>query len=373
VEFVLYRDTQGLGAQDVCKAPAAPATKGSIATFTSDSEPPLPVGWEKHWSEEDEEYYYWNKVTKASSWTHPNEKDEGELPLGWTKEFDEARGEHYYWHKSSRTAQWEKPEAGNSELTSGRDAPEDAAAAAKAAKAPVLGLQRREGIVTSWQIFFGWIAPLGDMSVDLKPLLDKTGKIYVNWREVKGGGKLQVGAHVNFSLCADDTGVSATDVCLHSEDDRATNAAAEAMDALEQQWAEQDGEAAEKVAADAAGFGVGELTANEGGALLPGWEEIWSEEHRCPYYWHQAAQQSSWERPAIPDDGADTTAESRSLPKARDNAQAKTATPLTPLISKPGRCMTPITPTITKVKNSGNANSQPIPAWQPPSKRARAQ
>jgi len=371
VEFVLYQDARGLGAESVGKAPSTPAPRGSAAVATPGTDLPLPAGWAKHWSEEHEEYYYWHKATKASSWTHPSQDEGDVLPLGWTKEFDPASGDYYYWHKSSRTAQWDRPQGS----AATNEATDDAAALAKAAKAPVLGLQRREGIVTNWQDFFGWISPLANLGKDLKPLLDKDGKVYVNWRDVRDGCKLKVGSHVSFSLYADDTGVGATDVCLHSDDDKATGAAAEAMDELEQKWAEQEGEAAEKAAANEPAYGLAEVSAAGGGTLLPGWEEMWSEEHGCPYYWHQASQQSSWERPAVPDDGEDTPADGRPPQKVRggaDAAKSHAATPLTPLISKPGRCMTPITPTVTKGSNAGRFASRPIPAWQPPAKRARA-
>merc|ERR1712129_645663 len=46
-----------------------------------EDESPLPPGWEKIWSDEHENYYYWHKATKTASWEHPapapEEKAEG--------------------------------------------------------------------------------------------------------------------------------------------------------------------------------------------------------------------------------------------------------------------------------------------------------
>ncbi|OLQ07240.1 hypothetical protein AK812_SmicGene9340 [Symbiodinium microadriaticum] len=62
---------------------------------------------------------------------------------------------------------------------------------------------------------------------------------------------------------------------------------------LQSHWEEEDdapgGEEEEKPDSDA--------------PLLPGWEQHWSEEHSCVYYWHKATKQSSWERPALPVQG----------------------------------------------------------------------
>ncbi|CAK0868842.1 unnamed protein product, partial [Prorocentrum cordatum] len=40
------------------------------------------------------------------------------------------------------------------------------------------------------------------------------------------------------------------------------------------------------------------------GELLPGWEQLWSDERRCHYYWHAEAKVASWERPAVLGDSA---------------------------------------------------------------------
>merc|ERR1712176_1745682 len=76
-----------------------------------EAEGSLPAQWEKHWSAEHEEFYYWNKETKESRWTEPGKPEVDEaLPPGWSKEYDAEKEEWYYWHKQSRTAHWELPE-----------------------------------------------------------------------------------------------------------------------------------------------------------------------------------------------------------------------------------------------------------------------
>jgi len=86
---------------------------------------------------------------------------------------------------------------------------------------------------------------------------------------------------------------------------------------LEKQWAAEDRKLGAHIAAavqvDAPGkpnsFGLEELAgmdddADMGGALLPGWEQIWSDDNKCFYYWHTATGTASWERPTTgePDD-----------------------------------------------------------------------
>merc|ERR1719373_1172656 len=105
------------------------------------------------------------------------------------------------------------------------------------------------------------------------------------------------------------------------------------MARLEKQWAKQDrllGVAPEKAAGakrkrpedDAEDEAGGE---EKEGPLLPGWEQHWSDEHSCYYYWHKATKQSSWERPAMPVDDDDEAP----APSA--------ATPRTPMAAGAGR------------------------------------
>jgi len=227
VEFFVYEDSRGLGAQEVRQA----SQKKTGAA--SDENSPLPVGWEKHWSAEHEEFYYWNTKTKETKWTEPGKLADGEvLPPGWSKEWDAENEEWYYWHKASRTAHWELPDTAedNAADTQGAEEP-----VKEAKEAPVLGHLRTEGIVTSWQGIWGLISPLKELTEDVKPLLDKNqGKVSINWRDVQGGVKLKVGMHVNFMIGVDHTGLVATGVRLHQDGD--DNAADEEED---EQWAKK--------------------------------------------------------------------------------------------------------------------------------------
>merc|ERR1712187_30029 len=119
--------------------------------------------------------------------------------------------------------------------------------------------------------------------------------------------------------------------------------------------------------------GLAELTAggdeDMGGALLPGWVQHWSEEHKCHYYWHAATKIASWERPAVPDEDDDEdNPENEGDGKLWDGegseeGAAHIATPFTPLVSNPGRMMTPATPVKT------NLNGSPAAVGTAPSKR----
>merc|ERR1712187_287494 len=172
--------------------------------------------------------------------------------------------------------------------------------AKKAQDPPVLGQLRMQGIVTSWQGIWGLISPLSELAEDVKPLLEKNqGKVSVNWRDVQGGVRLKVGMHVNFMIGADHSGLVATNVRLHQDGEDGDDADEEDEEAQDEQ--EDDAKPS---------HGLAELTADGGDeemgcALLPGWTQHWSEEHKCYYYWHSATKQPSWERPAVPDDDDD--------------------------------------------------------------------
>mmetsp|Transcript_65600 Transcript_65600/g.182431 ORF Transcript_65600/g.182431 Transcript_65600/m.182431 type:complete len:456 (-) Transcript_65600:86-1453(-) len=340
VDFIVYSDGRGLGGQDVRVVEA-------LAEDVRKPDATLPNGWEKYWSAEHEEHYYWNRQTKEASWMHPS--GEENLPAGWTKEYDADREEWYYWHKPTRTAQWERPEAAatpEEEAAAADNKPEEAAEDTAPTETPLLGQMRKQGIVTAWHGFFGWMSPLDDLGPDLRPLLERNeDKIYINWRDVQGGAKLKVGSHVDFTLYADGSGVCAADVRLFKEGQQApeVSAADVAANELEERWAEQDAEAAERAAAKAPAHGLAELSAapDDEGDLLPGWEQVWSDEHGCNYYWHKATQQSSWDRPSLPREDDEDTDGNLGGGKVwegegTEEGAAKRQTPLTPMNAKPG-------------------------------------
>lgn len=240
----------------------------------------------------------------------------------------------------------------------------------RAREAPVLAHQRMQGRVTHWQGSFGWITPVDELPEDLQPLADQ-GRVYLNWRDLPPGLSPKVGLHLDFFCAAGDAGLFAADVAEHQEDTggqpqtlpgrrgkRARRPPPDPMAQLEKQWAREDAllgahdpdpaeppEEQPDLAGPDAGEGEGEL--------LPGWEQLWSDERRCHYYWHAEAKVASWERPAVP---GDTALEEDDAEEAGEPEEAwagggsvrgapRMATPITPVASGgAGAEMTPITP-----------------------------
>lgn len=339
VEFSLYSDARGVGA---CNCRAA----GSG---------PLPAGWERMWSDEHNEHYYWHHATKEASWVRPTPDgaagaDEEDLPEGWIKQYDTKQEEWYYWNKATKTASWEKPTrraAHGGKAQAARTVERDVRLAADG---PVLGQQRIRGRVTKWQGTFGWITPQGRLSDDLQPLLEKhENGVYVNWRDVQKGVNIEVGTAVDFLVYADDNGLGAQDVQLQSNAKK-NPGYNKAVAALEEEWAAQDaqlGVDGEWEAAAAVGVAEPDQAFDDDaldGELLPGWEQVWSEESNCHYYWHKATKTASWERPAVLTANVPVVKDKVWEGEGAEEGAAKLATPITPFVSKPGREMTPITP-----------------------------
>lgn len=351
VEFGLYSDARGVGACD-CRAAG-----GS-------DEGPLPEGWEKIWSDEHKEHYFWHRPTKEASWVRPSADgavagaNDEDLPDGWEKHYDAKQEEWYYWNKATKTASWEAPTQTTARGGRSQTAKKVEREVRPAADGPVLGQQRIRGRVTKWQGFFGWITPQERLSEDLQPLLEKhEDKIYVNWRDVQKGLNMEVGTAVDFLVYADDNGLGAQDVRLQAKVNR--NAGySKAVAALEEEWAQQDahlggfdGDMAEEAAA--VGLAEPEHDFAEDaleGELLPGWEQVWSDENNCHYYWHKATKTASWERPAVLTLGAPAVKDKVWEGEGSEEGAAKLATPITPFVSKPGREMTPITPAGPKAR-----------------------
>jgi len=398
VDFLLYSDSRGLGAGDVREAePGVAGTFHGVAeaAVTNGEDDSLPHGWEKVWSEEHGEYYYWNKSTKEASWVPPevDEAVEGEEPLpeGWSMNFDPENNEYYYWHAPTKTTTWERPKAPAKEAAPEEGEEEPAQEAEPevrpAVEGPVLGQQRVKGRVEKWQGFFGWIAPMEELGEDLKPLLEnRQDRIYVNWRDVTEGTTIKAGSMVDFMLYADDNGLGASDVRLQKDtakEKEETKKAVvqptrgtkrpppppkDAMAELERQWAEQDaklaaalGDSAEaEAAAEPASEGVVDAVEMEDAPLLPGWEQHWSEEHSCFYYWHKAAKQASWERPCVPMGPGERREDKVWEGEGAEEGAARLATPITPVASWAGKEITPLTPATAADKEKAKlATKQP--------------
>jgi len=379
VDFLLYADQRGLGAGDIREADAGVAPPGQDEVNAAKVQDSLPPGWEKHWSCEHSEYYYWNKATKETSWVPPEAsegdeaeeyEDDGDLPDGWSENFDPETKATYYWHAPSKTTTWEKPrrlrkkEAPADDDEENEQQPEmDDVARQNDADEAVIGQQRVKGRVDKWQGFFGWILPTQELSAELKPLLENREAIYCNWRDVEAGVTLKVGSLVDFLLYADDNGLGASSVRLQKEDDEAMGAQVPKKGAkrtyqkddmleLERQWKKQDAELAvgaeeeaeAKAVAEPVAGGVVDAFELEDAPLLPGWEQVWSEESACFYYWHKKSKMSSWERPCVP--GSATKKKEKVWEgEGAEEGAARLATPITPVgKAKAGQDITPLTP-----------------------------
>jgi len=368
ISFLLYSDSRGLGAGDIREAGASGEASHGLADAGAEDEK-LPEGWEKLFSEEHGEYYYWNAAVKEASWVPPPAEEEDEdLPEGWTKQFDAEQNHEYYWHAKSKTTSWDrpKPEKPADEGATGEQEAQEAEPEVRpAADGPVLGQQRVKGRVDKWQGFFGWITPTQEVSDELKPLLEgRQDKVYCNWRDVREGTTMKAGMLVDFLVFVDDNGLAASDVKVQGKDEpkapapeprgrgkkrpaRDRDVVAELAQMWEQQdaeMAEHDPEAAEAAAAAApAGMGVADVVDTES-PLLPGWEQHWSDEHSCHYYWHVSAKMASWDRPCVPVDPKDVKPDKVWEGEGAEEGASRMATPITPVASWAGKEITPLTP-----------------------------
>eukprot|EP00929_Paragymnodinium_shiwhaense_P019271 TRINITY_DN13207_c0_g1_i1.p1 TRINITY_DN13207_c0_g1~~TRINITY_DN13207_c0_g1_i1.p1 ORF type:complete len:375 (+),score=89.71 TRINITY_DN13207_c0_g1_i1:61-1185(+) len=285
---------------------------------------------------------------------------EGVLPPGWSKEYDGKEDEWYYWHKLTKTAQWERPKlvsGAASPLTKRERQDEQETQATAADDREVIDGLRVHGIVTSWKGLNGWISPLDRLAEDLQPLLDaKQGHVYVSWRSVEAGLKLATGVQVDFSIGADGGGLVAEDVRLHSDVGRRATSTI-AVEKMEKMWATQERSMGmERPEQDSLGVSEAVLSSSSG-TLLPGWEEMWCDAENCPYYWHAASGQSTWERPSVftcDDDDEDANSEAADdeqagegkvwQGEAAEQGASRLATPLTPLMGGASKSLTPATP-----------------------------
>jgi len=244
------------------------------------------------------------------------------------------------------------------------------------------------------------MVPVGHIGVAMKSLIDNHGgKIFLNWRDAPGID-IKVGTELDFEVYVDnDKGLCAADIHPYTAQN---NAAAskkgtkggkkgakgkgkgeqDPLASLESQWAKQDKKLG-IASAPAKKRTVDEMEAddedlpNVDGPLMPGWEQHWSEEHNCHYYWHKSSKQSTWERPSMPIDG--NTFSSGNVPGLAKSTP-KTATPMTPLQAGAGGCgITPITAIPAKQldkkmprqpgfapskQQSGHGNQPILPMWQ---------
>merc|ERR1712176_1625477 len=66
---------------------------------------------------------------------------------------------------------------------------------------------------------------------------------------------------------------------------------------------------------------------------------------QCFYYWHKSTKVAAWERPSMPVDEDEEDEEEKVWEgEGAETGAPHMATPFTPLVSQPGRAMTPETP-----------------------------
>jgi len=374
LDFQMYCDARGLGAVD-CIQVQAEAVKAAAAVVAASGED-LPEGWDKHWSAEHSEYFYWNQSKKETSWVLPEsvskKDDDDDLPSGWSKQLDPDNKESYYWDKVNKKASWERPTAPAKKKGQAQEGPPAKKAKVEAeggaADAPVLGQQRLRGRVVEWHGFYGSIQPLKELSEDLRPLLEQgQGHIYLNWRDVNPGLEIEVEMEVDFMLYEDDNGLAASDVRLPGAARAVGTKQSAVAGRLARQWAQEDAATNGDLAEAAAAAEQGDDEENSG-PLLPGWEQMWSDEHDRNYYWHKATKVAAWERPSLPASFEDEEEEEQTGVKEEkvwdgegcEEGAFRKATPMTPLVSMAGRAMTPATP------GASQANVRPHPSQRAP-------
>ena len=79
----------------------------------------LPSGWEKHYDDTEQAYFYHHKKSDLTTWDPPNSRRHtrvsatgSELPEGWARHLDESSGNYYYESAShTRNTTWTKPDA----------------------------------------------------------------------------------------------------------------------------------------------------------------------------------------------------------------------------------------------------------------------
>mmetsp|Transcript_91174 Transcript_91174/g.142295 ORF Transcript_91174/g.142295 Transcript_91174/m.142295 type:complete len:358 (+) Transcript_91174:3-1076(+) len=242
VEFNIYCDAKGLGAINITNVTEEGDGAEASAKSRHDEEV-LPEGWTKHWSAEHEEYYYWNKGTKETSW---------ETPSAAANASDEEDNEDDQPDRSRKR-----------QLSSSRDDPSKAQR-----KGDGKRNARRIEVDSD-----GKIRPLHDENA---PPRKGGGKWKASRNQAQSDGKIRpVDPNSFHSRRADEK---------KAERERLQEKAREETEALVRK---QETKAREEV-------------------LPAGWAKHWSAEHEEYYYWNKSTKQTSWERPrAAVDDSAD--------------------------------------------------------------------
>lgn len=70
----------------------------------------LPRNWEARVDSATKKTYYFNRVTRVSTWSRPRAEEEDDtLPAPWLKKIDQATGRPYYFNTKTLETTWERP------------------------------------------------------------------------------------------------------------------------------------------------------------------------------------------------------------------------------------------------------------------------
>jgi pre-mRNA-processing factor 40 len=133
-------------AQNMLSAEYADLTRVPSATDTTALDTPSPSGdnkslWTEHTATSGRIYYY-NRVTKQSTWAKPDELKTSEEKKSIWREYKTTEGKVYYYNTHTKETTWERPavldgKEREAEPTKTDDAPKDEASKAEASKSDI--------------------------------------------------------------------------------------------------------------------------------------------------------------------------------------------------------------------------------------------
>lgn len=193
-----------------------------------------------------------------------------------------------------------------------------------ASRSRVFGRRRFTGIVKKWQGKFGFITP--DEPIEHEAAELHGGDIFLHLNDVIGGEQLKRGDGVDFTLYADDGGLGAEGCRMRPARMQGDSGSAWSAGKGGGGSAPHCGKSSGKAGGKAAGTAA---AATASAAVVPGgggsvkrkiakakaqssarpqalvvapelpefWEQHWSDEHNVPYYWNSVTKESSWTQP----------------------------------------------------------------------------